>query len=101
MRQIFNFGNGEVAVGSGSAEDGRSVVVLRYLEPGKYKSGDSVPETFDDHDVVMYFSTLESIDVLIEHCMEARRILRKEMLNNENGEYTYGHERKDTYAADF
>ena len=101
MRQIFNFGNGEVAVGSGNAEDGRSVVVLKYLEPGKYKSGESVPENFDDHDVVMYFSTLESIDVLIEHCMEARRILRKEMLNNENGEYTYGHDRKDTYGTDY
>lgn len=92
MRQIFNFGNGEVGVGSGKADDGRSVVALKYLEPGKYKTGDPVNENFEDNnDVVMYFSSLESIDVLIRHCKKAKEILKREMLNNQNDEYNYGH----------
>ena len=53
MRQIFNFGDGEVGVGSGKTDDGRSVVVLKYLEPGKYNTGDPVNENFEDnYDVI-------------------------------------------------
>ena len=32
----------------------------------------------------MYFSNMKSIDVLIEQCEEAKEILKREMLNNQN-----------------
>lgn len=102
MRQIFNFGNGEVGVGSGKAADCRSVVVLKYLEPGKYKTGDPINENFEDNnDVVMYFSSVESIDVLIKHCKQAKEILKREMLNNQNDEYNYGHTKLKDYGTDY
>lgn len=101
MRQIFYFGNGEVGVGSGKAEDGRSVVVLKYLEPGKYKTGDPVNENFEDNNaVVMYFSSIESIDVLIKHCKQAKEILKREILNNQNDEYNYEHNVSYTNESD-
>lgn len=85
MKQIFNFGDGEVGVGSGKTDDGRSVVVLKYLDPGKYNTGDIVNENFEDnYDVIMYFSNMKSIDVLIEQCEEAKEILKREMINNQN-----------------
>ena len=102
MRQIFNFGNGEVAVGSGKAADGRSVVALKYLEPGKYKTGDPVTgHTEDNSDVIMYFSSVESIDVLIKHCKQAKEILKREILNNQNDEYNYGHNKLKDYGTDY
>jgi hypothetical protein len=98
--EYYRFG-GKTGVSTGIGNDGTVIVGFEHLNR-TYKIGETLNPAEASPETYLIFDNLESIDAVIEKFKLAKDLLKREMLNNENTEYDYGHDINNrNYGTDY
>ena len=76
---VYNLGHGDI-----TREIPTSFLKIAYIkDPSKFKIGDIIKEEDTELPVFITFETIESVDMIIKHLNECKKILIKENKKNE------------------